>query len=62
MASRGSITETVNIARDLEQLLLRIGVGYNLTENNNNIFLGYGFINSQNYVLKCRWKARYRWT
>ena len=35
---------------DLEQLLLRTGIGYNLTENNNNILLGYGYINSQNYV------------
>jgi hypothetical protein len=35
---------------DLEQLLLRTGVGYNLTENNNNILLGYAFINSQNYM------------
>jgi len=35
---------------DLEQLLLRTGVGYNLTENNANLLLGYGFINSQNYI------------
>ena len=35
---------------DLEQLLLRTGVGYNLTENNNNILLGYGYILSENYV------------
>lgn len=35
---------------DLEQLLLRTGVGYNLTENNNNILLGYAFIHSQNYL------------
>ena len=35
---------------DLEQLLLRTGVGYNLTENNNNIHLGYGYIFSQNYI------------
>ncbi|MBT8305199.1 MAG: DUF2490 domain-containing protein [Bacteroidia bacterium] len=34
---------------DLEQLLLRTGIGYNLTENNNNILLGYGFIASENY-------------
>lgn len=38
-----------NAIGDLEQLLLRTGIGYNLTENNNNILLGYGFINSQNY-------------
>lgn len=35
---------------DLEQLLLRTGIGYNLTENNNNVLLGYGFIHSQNYI------------
>jgi len=34
---------------DLEQLLLRTGIGYNLSENNNNVLLGYGFIHSQNY-------------
>lgn len=35
---------------DLEQLLLRTGIGYNLTENNNNILLGYGYILSENYI------------
>ncbi|MDX1667233.1 MAG: DUF2490 domain-containing protein, partial [Saprospiraceae bacterium] len=35
---------------DLEQLLLRTGIGYNLSEGNNNILLGYGFIHSQNFV------------
>ena len=39
-----------NIAGDLQQLLLRTGIGYNLTENNNNILLGYGYIHSQNYL------------
>lgn len=39
-----------NIAGDLEQLLLRTGIGYNLTENNNNILLGYGFIYSEPYI------------
>ena len=39
-----------NFAGDLEQLLLRTGMGYNLTENNNNILLGYGYILSQNYI------------
>jgi len=38
-----------NIAGDLEQLLLRAGVGYNLSENNNNVLIGYGFIHSENY-------------
>jgi len=38
-----------NFAGDLEQLLLRTGFGYNLSENNNNILLGYGYILSENY-------------
>jgi hypothetical protein len=28
----------------LEQLMIRNGIGYNLTEKNNNILLGYGYI------------------
>lgn len=39
-----------NAIGDLEQLLLRTGIGYNLSENNNNLLLGYGFIHSQNYT------------
>lgn len=39
-----------NVIGDLEQLLLRTGIGYNLTENNNNILVGYGFIRSENYI------------
>lgn len=39
-----------NAIGDLEQLLLRTGLGYNLSKDNNNILLGYGFINSQNYL------------
>ena len=35
---------------DLEQLLLRTGLGYNLSENNHNLLLGYGYILSQNYI------------
>jgi len=35
---------------DLEQLLLRTGFGLNLTENNNNLLLGYGYILSENYL------------
>ena len=34
---------------DLEQLLICTGIGYDLTENNNNVLLGYGFIVSQPY-------------
>ena len=39
-----------NAIGDLEQLLLRTGVGYNLSESNNNILLGYGYILSKNYI------------
>ena len=39
-----------NFVGDLQQLLLRTGIGYNLTENNNNVLLGYAFINSQKYL------------
>lgn len=39
-----------NAVGDLEQLLLRTGLGYNLTENNNNLLLGYAYIHSQNYI------------
>ncbi|WP_245710085.1 DUF2490 domain-containing protein [Winogradskyella thalassocola] len=39
-----------NAVGDLEQLLLRTGIGYNLSENNNNILLGYGYILSENYI------------
>jgi len=39
-----------NAVGDLEQLLLRTGIGYDLTENNNNLLLGYGYILSQNYL------------
>lgn len=33
---------------DLEQLLLRTGIGYNLSDK-ENVLLGYGFIRSENY-------------
>lgn len=39
-----------NAIGDLEQLLLRTGIGKNLTEGNNNLLLGYGFIRSENYA------------
>lgn len=39
-----------NFISDRQQLLLRTGIGYNLTENNNNVALGYAYINSQNYL------------
>lgn len=33
-----------NFIGDLEQLLIRTGIGYNLSPNNNNLLLGYGYI------------------
>lgn len=39
-----------NALGDTEQLLLRAGLGYNLTPSNNNILLGYGFIYSEPYI------------
>jgi hypothetical protein len=39
-----------NAVGDLEQLLLRAGLGYNLSENNNNLLIGYGYILSENYI------------
>lgn len=39
-----------NFIGDTNQLLLRTGIGYNLTENNNNLLVGYGFINTQKYL------------
>jgi len=38
-----------NAIGDLEQLLLRTGIGYQLTDN-SNLLLGYGFIRSENYT------------
>jgi hypothetical protein len=35
---------------DLEQLIIRTGLGYNLSENNNNILLGYAYIYSEPYI------------
>lgn len=39
-----------NAFGDTEQLLLRTGLGVNLTENNNNALLGYAFVHSENYI------------
>lgn len=38
-----------NAVGDLEQLLIRTGVGYNLTPDNNNLLMGYGYILSEPY-------------
>lgn len=40
-----------NFAGDLEQLIIRTGLGYNLSENNNNVLLGYAYIHSEPYIL-----------
>ncbi|GAA4269163.1 DUF2490 domain-containing protein [Hyunsoonleella aestuarii] len=36
-------------AGDLEQLLLRTGLGYTFNEGKNNVLFGYGYILSENY-------------
>ena len=35
---------------DLEQLLLRTGLGYSFNDNKNNFLVGYGYILSENYI------------
>jgi len=39
-----------NIIGDLEQLLLRTGLGYSFNESKSNVLLGYGYILSENYI------------
>lgn len=39
-----------NAIGDQEQLLIRTGIGKNLTDGNNNLLMGYGYILSENYT------------
>jgi Protein of unknown function (DUF2490) len=39
-----------NFIGDLRQLVFRTGLGFNLTENNNNVLLGYAYVYSEPYV------------
>lgn len=39
-----------NAVGNLEQLLLRTGIGYTFNENKSNFLLGYGYILSENYI------------
>jgi len=41
-----------NAIGDLEQLLLRTGIGYTFNEGNNNFLIGYGYILSKNYLVE----------
>ncbi len=39
-----------NLLGDMQQLILRTGIGTNLKPNNHNLLMGYGYIKSQNYL------------
>jgi Protein of unknown function (DUF2490) len=38
-----------NLYQDLQQMIGRTGIGYDLSDHNNNVMLGYAFIYSENY-------------
>lgn len=48
-----------NFVGDTEQLLLRTGLGYNLSDNNNNIHLGYAYIYSEPYLSNTEQKTNF---
>ena len=39
-----------NFVGDLQQLVIRTGIGYNLSESNNNLLVGYAYFHSSNYL------------
>lgn len=47
-----------NLLGDTEQLLLRSGLGFNLSEN-NNILIGYGFVYSEPYIVNTNKKTNF---
>lgn len=49
-----------NFLGDTEQLLLRTGFGYNITEKNNNIHFGCAYIYSEPYIMNTDNKTNYR--
>ena len=46
-----------NFIGDFNQLILRTGIGFNLTEYNNNLLLGYGYINTEKYLANSNQKV-----